>query len=192
MSALVDIARREVQRALSQVRQAFRAVTSSTIKRRTTAPSLVTLAGLGDQPIPNAEVMQHAGLAAGLPEGTPVVVLPVGGSGTHSLVIASDVGAHRVDVAVGEMALHHLTEPDCYLWLKNGRVAGLRGRVIVLQADEEVVMDTPQTRHTGNTKTAGDANVTGTVNADVDVIAAGVSGKNHHHNETGSRTNPPS
>lgn len=180
MSSLVDIAQREARRALSQVRQAFRAVTTSVIQRRTTAPSLVTLKGLGDQEIPNAELMKQAGLAAGLPEGTPVVVLPIGGSGTHSVVIASDVGAHRVDVGVGEVALHHLTEPNCHVWLKAGREVGLRGRVIVLQADEEVVMATPKVRATGDVQAAGD------------VKAGDISLLQHKHDETGSRTKAPS
>ena len=187
---MIEIIRREISRALAGLRAPFRGVLSAPLKHRTTAPNLGTVEGLAGEPLPDIELMKHAGVAAGLPAGTPVIVVPVGGRSGHSVIIASDSGTYRVDVGVGEVALYHLTEPNCHVWLKAGRVVGLRGRVIELKADEEVVLDAPTTRHTGNTQTTGNAQVTGTVEA-ADVLAGGKSGKTHTHTETGSTTLGP-
>lgn len=183
--SITSIIRDEVNRALSRVRNAFRAVTSSTLKMRTTAPVLGSVRGLGDQPLPDLEVMQHAGLVAGLPVGTPVIVLPMGGSSTHSVIIASDSGAYRIDVGVGEVALHHLTEPDCHVWLKAGRVVGLRGRRIVLQADEEVVLDAP------NVTATGDVQAAGVVDGQSGVVSSGIEFDTHVHGLGGGVTEGP-
>ena len=172
---LVDTIRSEISRALSRVRPAIRGVLSASPRRRTDAPSLTDVRGLGDQVVPNVELLQHAGLVAGLPSGTPVIVLPVGGSATHSVVIASDWGAYRVDVGVGEVALHHLTEPNCYVWLKAGRVVGIRGAKIVLQADEEISLDAPVTKMTGA------AQVAKTLDAAEGVVSSGIEFDAHRH-----------
>lgn len=138
----VDVIRREIRRALAGTRAAFRGVLQA-YRHRAQGAVLVRAEGVPGETLPDIELIQQAGVAAGLPAGTQVIVLPLGGRTTHSIVIASEYGAYRVQVGVGEVALHHLTEPDCHVHLKAGRVVAVRGRRIEMQADEEIVLKAP-------------------------------------------------
>lgn len=53
--------------------------------------------------------------------------------------------------------------------------------VIDMQASTSVTITTPTFTVNGNTQFNGNAHSSGTVTGDVDVVAAGISGKSHHH-----------
>lgn len=180
----VDLIRREIGRALASTRQAFRGVLSSYRHRTNGGPMLARAEGLADERLTDIEIMQQAGLASGLPPGTPVILLPIGGKTSQSVVIASEHGAYRVRVAPGEVALYHLTEADCSVHLKAGRVVAIKCDRLEITADTEVAITTPVLK----------------VSEDIEVRTAGTpyslnsflaAYNGHRHPETGSTTQPP-
>jgi len=179
----VDLIRREIARAASATRQAFRGVLRS-YRHRASGPMLARAEGLADEQLVDVEIMQHAGLAAGLPAGTPVIVLPVGGKTAQSVVIASEHGAYRVQVAPGEVALYHLTEADCSVHLKAGRVVAIKCDKLEITADTEVAITAPVL------KVSDDIEVrTASTPYSLNAFLAAYNG--HRHPETGSTTQPP-
>lgn len=140
---IVEIIRREISRALSSARLPFRGRLAQ-FKNRTSGAMLAQGEGLAGEALQDAEMFQQAGFVSGPPAGTQVIVLPLGGKTVHSVIIATEFGQYRVAVAPGEVALYHLTEPDCWVHLKNGRIIGARCARLEIQADEEIAMTAPQ------------------------------------------------
>lgn len=179
----VDLIRREIARAASATRQAFRGVLRS-YRHRASGPMLARAEGLADEQLVDIEIMQHAGLAAGLPAGTPVIVLPVGGKTAQSVVIASEHGTYRVQVGPGEVALYHLTEPDCSVHLKSGRIVELKCDRFKISADTEVAITAPIVRVSDDIELR-----TASSPYSLNSFLAAYNG--HRHPETGSTTQPP-
>jgi phage gp45-like len=180
---LVDLIRREIARAATSTRLAFRGVLSS-FRNRTSGAMLANAEGLAGEALKDVEIFQHAGLAAGLPAGTPVIVLPVGGKTAQSVVIASEHGTYRVQVAPGEVALYHLTEADCSVHLKAGRVVAIKCDKLEISADTEVAITAPVLKVSDDieVRTAGTP-------YSLNAFLAAYNG--HRHPETGSTTQPP-
>lgn len=180
----VDLIRREIGRALASTRQAFRGVLSSYRHRTNGGPMLARAEGLADERLADIEIMQQAGLASGLPTGTPVILLPIGGKTAQSVVIASEHGAYRVQVAPGEVALYHLTEPDCSVHLKAGRVVAIKCDKLEVTADTEIRLTAPIVKVSHDVQVRS-ASTPYSLNA----FLAAYNG--HKHTETGSVTNGP-
>jgi len=134
--------RQEIERAMNGARRAFRGVVSG-FRHRGKEPILVHGEGLAGEPLSDVELYQHAGFVSGLPAGTKKIVLPLGGKTVHSVIIATEYGAYRVEVGPGECALYHLTEPDCHIHLQEGRVIKVRCRRYEVEADEAIAMTAP-------------------------------------------------
>ncbi|MCQ9375145.1 phage baseplate assembly protein [Methyloversatilis sp. XJ19-13] len=175
--------RREISRALSGMRQAFRGVVGS-YRHRAAGPMLARAEGLADEQLVDVEIMQQAGLVSGLPAGTPVIVLPIGGKTAQSVIIASEHGTYRVQVAPGEVALYHLTEPNCSVHLKAGRIVELKCDKFEISADTEVTITAPILRVSDDIEVRS-AGAPYSVNA----FLAAYNG--HKHTETGSITTGP-
>lgn len=141
----VDLARREVSKAMNGLRQAFRGAVSG-FRSRGAEPMLVQGEGLSGEPLNDMELYQHGGFVSGPPAGAKQIVLPLGGKTKHSVVIATEFGQYRVDVAPGECALYHMTEPDCWVHLKAGRVIAARCARYEIVADEEIKFTAPNVK----------------------------------------------
>ncbi|WP_234086750.1 phage baseplate assembly protein [Azonexus sp. R2A61] len=133
----VDLARREIGRALAGVRTAFRGVVSN-FRHRGPEPILIQGTGLAGEPLQDMEMYQQVGFVSGPPAGTKKILLPLGGRTVHTVIIATEFGQYRVEVAPGEVALYHASEPDCWIHLKAGRVIAARCARYEVVADEEV------------------------------------------------------
>lgn len=179
----VDLIRREIARAASATRLAFRGVLRS-YRHRASGPMLARAEGLADEQLVDIEIMQHAGLAAGLPAGTPVIVLPVGGKTAQSVLIASEHGTYRVQVGPGEVALYHLTEPDCSVHLKAGRVVAIKCDKLEITADTEIKLTAPIVKVSHDVQVRS-ASTPYSLNS----FLAAYNG--HRHPETGGTTLPP-
>lgn len=179
----VDLIRREIARAASATRLAFRGVLRS-YRHRASGPMLARAEGLADEQLVDIEIMQHAGLAAGLPVGTPVIVLPVGGKTAQSVLIASEHGTYRVQVGPGEVALYHLTEPDCSVHLKAGRVVAIKCDKLEVTADTEIKLTAPIVKVSHDVQVRS-ASTPYSLNS----FLAAYNG--HRHAETGGTTLPP-
>lgn len=179
----VELIRREIARAAASTRQAFRGVLGG-FRNRTSGAMLASAEGLAGEQLKDVENFQQAGFASGLPAGTPVIVLPIGGKTAQSVIIASEHGAYRVDLAPGEVAMYHLTEPDCSIHLKAGRVVSLKCDTFEISADTAVAITAPILR----------------VSEDIEVRTAGTpyslnaflaAYNGHRHPETGTVTQGP-
>lgn len=184
---------RYVERRLAGVRLAFRARLSALSKGA--AVQLMQAEGLAGETLQAAEFFQHFGFTSGPPAGSQVIVLPLGGSTAHSVIIATEHGSYRVDVASGEACIYSQWGDKVHL--KEERIE-VETKVLHLKASEQVILETPAVSLLGTgggTATAhfaGSLHTTGTITSDGDQVAGGVSQEHHTHpGDSGGITGPP-
>lgn len=90
----------------------------------------VQLKGLAGEQLQDAELFQHFGFTSCPPAGTQCIVLPIGGQTSHAIIIATENGAYRLQVASGEMAIY--SEEGAFVHIK-------KGRIVEVECDEYLV-----------------------------------------------------
>lgn len=112
---LVDL---RISAALRGIRLAFR----GRITRVKSGLSIQQVQGngLAGEKVQDAELFQHFGFTSCPPAGTQCIVLPLGGQTSHSIIIATENGAYRLQVASGEMAIY--SDEGAYVHIKKGRI----------------------------------------------------------------------
>lgn len=96
---------KRIKRALGSIRLAFRA----RLTRVNSSPevSLVQADGLKLEKLQDNELFQDYGFTSCPPPGTEAIVLPIGGSTAHGIVIATEHGSYRLTgLKSGEVALY--------------------------------------------------------------------------------------
>lgn len=201
---------KRIRRAMAGVRQAFRGV----LTRVNSGPTiqLAQADGLAGEQLQDNELFQHYGLTSNPPPGSMAVILPVGGKTSHGIVIATEHGSYRLKaLKTGEVALY--TDEGAKIVLKRGRlietdcdVFKVNCKTWEVNASDKADFNTPaltasavvtaKGQINGNGGMAikgGDgAHIEGTLEATVDVIAAGKSGVHHHHQgDSGGVTSEP-
>ena len=117
---IARLVREQIRAALRNVRQAVRAVLT---RPDPTQKNIgMEVEGLAGERIA-AELMQHYGFTSCPQPGAELVVLPIGGRTSHSVVIASEDGRYRIHVAPGEVALY--TDEGDHIHMKRGRIVDL-------------------------------------------------------------------
>lgn len=173
---------RHVERRLAGMRLAYRAKLSALGKGA--AVQLAQAEALAGETMQAAELFQHFGFTSGPPPGTQIIVLPLGGSTAHSVIIATENGAYRVDVQSGEACLYSMWGDKVHL--KQERIE-METKVFHLKASEQVVFETPSItmQGTGGGAAAatmtGSLHTTGAITSDSDHVAGGVSLMHHTH-----------
>lgn len=155
---MIEHMRREIQRALAGTRTAMRAVLkgSMTLGTRVQRLNAEALAG---EILQDVELMQQFGFVSGLPEGTQLIVIPLGGRTSAAVVVASEHGSYRFKVDHdGEAAVYNQWGDSVHL---------KKDRSIRVTAEAKVVLDTPLTEMTG------DLSVAGSISSGADITAAG-------------------
>lgn len=201
---------KRIRRAMAGVRQAFRGVL--TLVNSNSAVQLVQGDGLATEKLQDAELFQHYGLTSNPPPGSMAVVLPVGGRTSHGIVIATEHGSYRLKaLKSGEVALY--TDEGAKIVLKRGRlietdcdVFKVNCKTWEVNASDKADFNTPMLTASQQVTAGGQLNgnggmaikggngayVEGTLEATVDVIAAGKSGAHHdHQGDSGGVTGPP-
>lgn len=169
-----DIDRR-IRRALATVRQAVRAVQTALNTGRPIAT--IQADGLAGEQFQDAELFQHYGYTSAPPDGTEVVIIPIGGKSAHGIIVACENRTFRLkSLAKGEVALY--TDEGDVIHFKRGRwidiVAGeklsastkvaevnastsatITSPRVTVVATTKVTLDTPQTELTGALTVAG-------------------------------------
>lgn len=157
---MIDAIRREITRAFAQARFALRAV--STGLQIATRIQRVNAEGLAGEQLQDMELFQHFGFTSAPPAGHQMIVIPLGGRTSASVVVATEHGTYRFQLgAEGEAALYNQ-------W---GDVVHMRqDRTIHMVAQVQVLVDAPLL------KVNGMIHATGDITSDTDVIdqAAGV------------------
>ena len=210
MRRLGQVIRQQTETALGAVRQAFRG-TLNLVKSADNIQK-VQVSGLANETLQDVELMQQFGLTSVPPVGTQVVVLPMGGETTHSIVIATENGSFRVkNLKSGETAVYD--ESGSTIILKQGRLIEIDCDILKITATKKVDISSPvvetdrvftaQGQINGNGGMAiqggsgasftGNVNQTGgSITTDGDVIASNKSLVSHtHRGDSGGTTGQP-
>ncbi|SNR95220.1 phage baseplate assembly protein V [Humidesulfovibrio mexicanus] len=184
---------RYVDRRFAGLRLAFRARLSTLGKGA--AVQLAQAEALAGERLQAAELFQHFGFTSAPPPGTQLIVLPLGGSTAHSVIIATENGAYRVDVASGEACIYSMWGDKVHL--KQERIE-VETKTLHIKASQQVVFETPSItmQGTGGGAAAatmtGSLHTTGAITSDGDHVAGGVSLEHHTHpGDSGGTTGEP-
>lgn len=154
---MVDIARREIGRALAGVRSAVRAIQSGL--SLATRIQRANGEGLAGETLADMELFQQFGFTSAPPDGAQLIVLPLGGRTSAAVVVATEHGVYRFHLnAKGEAALYNQ-------W---GDLVHMRqDRTIHIIAGAKVEIDAPLLQ------VNGEVHATGSITSDQDVFDQG-------------------
>lgn len=93
MTGMTDMVRREIRRQASNARDGFRAVLRSI--GLTTKVQRISAEGLSGETLEKLEHFQQFGFTSAPPGGTELIVLPLGGRTSASVIVATEHGATR-------------------------------------------------------------------------------------------------
>ncbi|WP_308571032.1 phage baseplate assembly protein V [uncultured Haemophilus sp.] len=140
MRRLGQAIRQQTETALGAVRQAFR----GTLNLVKTADNIqkVQVSGLADETLQDVEFMQQFGLTSVPPAGTQVIVLPIGGTTSHSIVVATENGSYRIKgLQGGEVAVYD--ESGSSIVLRKGKLIEIDCDVLKITAATKVDISSP-------------------------------------------------
>ncbi len=185
---------RHVERRLAGIRLAFRG--RLTALGGGAGSQLAQADALSGERLQAVELFQHFGFTSSPPPGTQTIVLPLGGSTAHSVIIATEHGAYRLDVASGEACLYSMWGDKVHVGQER---IDVETKVFHLKASEQVVFETPSITMQGAGGGAaaatmtGSLHTTGEITSDADHVAGGVSLMHHTHpGDSGGTTGQPS
>lgn len=130
---------KQIDRALSGVRQAYRAVIA--LCASDTPVQLAQVDGLSGETTPDLELFQHYGFTSNPPAGSMAVVIPLGGKTSHGVIVATEHGTRIQSLKTGETAIY-TAEGDSIV-MRNGRVIDITTETLNIKAATEVNIDTP-------------------------------------------------
>lgn len=203
-----------IARALASVRLPFRAVLGGLNGK----PSVQLAQGdaLNGEKLEAAELFQQFGFTSGVPAGSELIVLPLGGKTAHSVIIATENGAYRVQVGGGEVCVYNqwgakitlkkekIIEVECdHFVVKAKEDVLMQTKSYTVQADAGVTYQTPglayggtagRSRAAGRTvaRITGDMHLDGEITTTGDQTAAGISTAHHtHQGDSNGTTSEP-
>lgn len=142
---MINEVKKYIDRALKQVRPAFRGVTS--LLNTASQVSVAQIKGVASEVLNNVPVFQQFGFTSALPDNTDVIVLPLLGRSRLSVIIASENGKFRLKGLVkGESALYSAFGD--YIHIKEGRI-------VKVKAGTKLLVDAPDAEFLGNLKVLG-------------------------------------
>lgn len=144
MSVMAQLVRDQVWRVMSKIRQAFRATAVS----NSHGPLIgVEMQGLAGESV-SAELFQHYGFSSAPLAGADYLVIPVGGSSNHCVVVASEDGRYRLQLKDGEVSLY--TDEGDYVHMKRGRVIEVVTDELLFKVKNRVRFETPLVEMSGD------------------------------------------
>lgn len=203
-----------IARALAAVRLPFRAVLGGLNGK----PGVQLAQGdaLNGEKLEAAELFQQFGFTSGVPAGSELIVLPLGGKTAHSVIVATENGAYRVQVGGGEVCVYNqwgakitlkkekIIEVDCdHFIVKAKEDVLMQTKSYTVQADAGVTYQTPGLAYGGPPAAAtppgrtvaritGDMHLDGEITTTGDQTAAGISTAHHtHQGDSGGTTGEP-
>lgn len=200
-----------IKRYLSNIRLPFRGELVRTSKGPV---QTVQVAGLSTETLQSLELYQQFGFTSGVPQGSQMVIIPINGDTSHSIIVATEHGAYRLDVNGGEACLYnqwgakiHLKEEkiieiDCdELKIKakdkttiETKLMELITKTIIGEASNGVLLEAPAIAFSGSGGGSAQIEMTGSATTTGDMKAGSVSLKGHTHPENGEgggTTGPP-
>lgn len=131
--------------------------------------------GLAGEALQAVEVLQQFGFSSGIPADSQLIVLPLAGRSSASVVIATEHGAYRLKVGPGEARMY--SQEGAYVHIKSGRIIEIDCDNLNINVKEQakisagngVIIDTPQTTITGNLTATGEKGDTVEMTANVKI-----------------------
>jgi phage baseplate assembly protein V len=163
MKSIPQLVREQVSRVMASFRHPFRAVAANNDHGVLIGTNMEGLAG----ETVAGELFQHYGFSSAPLPGAEYLAIPVGGNSKHTIVVASEDGRYRIAVADGEVSLY--TDEGDYVHMKRGRVVEVATDTLVVKARVKVRFETPLVEMTGDQKTDGQADVTGSITSAADI-----------------------
>ncbi|HAK8203111.1 TPA: phage baseplate assembly protein V [Salmonella enterica] len=116
---MMHIISQRINQALARIRQAFRIRLGATDSAA--AVQRIQAQGIGNENLRDVELFQQYGFTSHPLPGTMGIVLPLGGVSSHSIVIATEHGAYRLQsLKPGEVALY--TDEGAKIVLRRGKL----------------------------------------------------------------------
>lgn len=143
---------------LTTVRAAFRGKLNMT--KSANGIQSMQIDGLNGETIVDAENYQQFGFTSNPPSGTKVIVLPLGGATSHSVIIATENASFRVaGLKGGETAIYD--QSGSTIVLKNGKIIEIDCDEIIIKTKkytcsaDTITLDAPMTIITGGLTAGG-------------------------------------
>lgn len=95
---------------------------------------------LNGEKLEASEVFQQFGFTSGVPAGSELIVLPLGGKTAHSVIIATENGAYRVQVGGGEVCVYN--QWGAKITLKKEKIIEVDCDHFIVKAKEDMLMQT--------------------------------------------------
>jgi phage baseplate assembly protein V len=160
---MIDVIRREIQRALSGVRQGARAVLRSVVTG--TRIQRVDAEALAGETLQDVELMQQFGFTSAPPAGAQLILIPLGGRTSAAVVVATEHGAYRFKVNnQGEAALYNQWGDSLHL---------RQDRTMRAVAGAKLEVVAPLSTFSGDVAIAGKLDVTQNITGLADITATG-------------------
>ena len=154
---MIGSVQRQIARGMGQVRQTFLGVVARG------GSKLLQLTGLADEVLDETELVQQVGFSSYIPEGCRVVVIPLQGKTSRSIVIATDGAPIVIHVSEGETCIYdqhghsvwlkedgtHITGGD--LFIDEGNLYVTNGDVIDKKGSMQEMRDKYNSHTNGNT-----------------------------------------
>ncbi|MGC4076294.1 MAG: phage baseplate assembly protein V [Rubrivivax sp.] len=195
MTRAIEAMRRQVARAAAGARAAFRGVLTGL----QLAPKiqLASGEGLAGEQLDRIELLQQFGFTSAPPTGSQLIVVPLGGRSSASVIVATEHGAYRFELgASGEACVYN--QWGDFVHLRQDRTMHLvaEARVLIETNHLDVVASG------GMNVTTPKLTVSGDIQAGGDVADAGgaktmrgmrqtFDAHRHAENDNGGPTNPP-
>lgn len=154
---MIGSMQRQIARGMGQVRQTFLGVVARG------GSKLLQLTGLADEVLDETELVQQVGFSSYIPEGCRVVVVPLQGKTSRSIVIATDGAPIVIHVEEGETCIYDqfghaiwLKEDGAHvkggdLFVDDGNLHVPKGEVIDQKGSMQEMRDIYNVHNNGNT-----------------------------------------
>jgi len=148
MANLTDLIDKRIRRALGGIRLAYRGVLNRVSSQ--SGVQMTQVSGLAGENNPEVEFFQHFGFTSVPPKGTMVVVLPMGGTTSHGIVVATEHSGFRpVGLESGEVALYN--DEGAMIVIRKGKIIEhicdeyrVKCKRYHVEAEERGTFDTPE------------------------------------------------
>ena len=97
---MIEAVQRQIQKGLGQIRQSFLGIVARG------GSKMLQFTGFADEVLDEVELFQQVGFSSFVPKDARVVVIPLQGKTSKSIVIATSGGAIVVDVKEGETCVY--------------------------------------------------------------------------------------
>ena len=130
---MIEAVQRQIQKGLGQIRQSFLGIVARG------GSKMLQFTGFADEVLDEVELFQQVGFSSFVPKDARVVVIPLQGKTSKSIVIATSGGAIVVDVKEGETCVYDQFGHSVWLKEDGTHIEGdlfVKGKV---QATDDVI-----------------------------------------------------